>query len=205
MGTARDPERERPTPRGRRGRLGSPRARLFVALELPDRTRRELALWRDHALGGRDDLRPVPEEALHVTLVFIGHRPEREIPEIARCVAGAVAELPAPTLRATRVTPVPPRAPRLFAVDLADGDGRAAALAEACALALAGGGFHEPERRPFWPHLTVARVKRDRRAAPLESAPPGEPFVASTVTLYRSHLSPRGARYEPLERFGLAS
>jgi 2'-5' RNA ligase len=35
--------------------------------------------------------------------------------------------------------------------------------------------------------------------------PDGEPFEASQVTLYRSHLSPRGARYEPIEVFGLSS
>src|SRR3954453_21027190 len=64
---------------GRHGRPGSPRARLFVALDLPTAARLELALLGDQAMDGRDDLRPVPAEALHVTLVFLGYRPEREI------------------------------------------------------------------------------------------------------------------------------
>jgi RNA 2',3'-cyclic 3'-phosphodiesterase len=192
-------------PRGRHGRPGSPRARLFVALDLPEVARRQLAVWRDFALEGRDDLRPVPEVALHVTLVFLGYRPEKEIHEIGRTVAGAVEQLPAPTMWATGVKAVPPRGPRLFAVDLEDESRRATAVAEACAMALAGGGFHEPEKRPFWPHITFARVKRDRRAEPIEVVPDGEPFEASQVTLYRSHLSPRGARYEPIEVFGLSS
>ncbi|HEX8855190.1 MAG TPA: RNA 2',3'-cyclic phosphodiesterase [Thermoleophilaceae bacterium] len=192
-------------PRGRHGRAGSPRARLFVALDLPEVARRELAVWRDFALRGRDDLRPVPEEALHVTLVFLGYRPEKEIHEIGRTIAGAVEPLPAPTMWASSVKPVPPRGPRLFAVDLADESGRATLVAEACAMALAGEGYYEPEKRPFWPHITFARVKRDRRAEPIEGMPDGEPFEATQVTLYRSHLSPRGARYEPIEVFELAS
>ena len=32
---------------------------------------------------------------------------------------------------------------------------------------------------------------------------PSAPFDAADVTLYRSHLSPRGARYEALERLRL--
>ena len=66
-------------------------------------------------------------------------------------------------------------------------------------------GFHRPEKRPFWPHVTLARVKRGERARPLEAAPPPEPLVAREVTLYRSLLSPRGARYEALARAELGS
>jgi 2'-5' RNA ligase len=36
--------------------------------------------------------------------------------------------------------------------------------------------------------------------APISLAPPDQPFTASAVTLYRSHLSPRGSRYEALAR-----
>jgi hypothetical protein len=43
-------------------------------------------------------------------------------------------------------------------------------------------------------------VRRGEGAAPLEAEPPGEPFEAAEVTLYRSRLSPRGASYEPLVR-----
>ena len=54
--------------------------------------------------------------------------------------------------------------------------------------------------------MTLARVKRDRRAAPLEPGVdlPGA-FVASDVVLYRSLLSPKGARYEPLARLSLGA
>ena len=81
--------------------------------------------------------------------------------------------------------------------------GGAGMLQAAVAEALAAAGMFEPERRPFWPHVTLARVKRDCwRAPPLDGTepPPAEPFEASEVTLYRSTLRPQGALYEPLAR-----
>jgi 2'-5' RNA ligase len=100
--------------------------------------------------------------------------------------------------------PLPRRAPRLFALDLEDQEGRAAAIQAAASEALAAGRFYRPERRPWWPHLTLARVKRGRRAPPLEAREPAPgPVRAPIVTLYRSTLRPQGALYEPLERVEL--
>ena len=190
---------------GRRGRPGSPRARLFVALEPAGADRERLAEWRDLAVAGRDDLRPIATEALHLTLVFLGYRPEKEIASISELVRNAVRELHAARLTPVAVKPIPPRAPRLFAVDFDDDEGRAASIQAAASDALAGARVYRPEKRPFWPHLTFARVKRGRRAAPVEAPPPRGLVAAPTVTLFRSHLSPRGAIYEPLERVTLRS
>jgi 2'-5' RNA ligase len=181
-------------------RLSSPRARLFVALDLPAPVRDRLAAWRDEAIAGRDELRPVAAESLHVTLAFLGYRPEKEVGEIARVTREAVAGCPPAALRAAEVVPLPPRRPRLFALDLEDDAGAAVEVQKRVSDALEAGRFYKPEKRPFWPHVTIARVKRDRRAGPLDAGPPPlEPFEASVVTLYRSTLRPQGALYEPLD------
>jgi 2'-5' RNA ligase len=187
------------------GRPGSPRARLFVALDLPGPERSELAAWRDRAIAGRRDLRPVAGEALHLTLAFLGYMPEKEIRRIADTAFGAVAGVQAPRLAARAVVPVPPRGrPRLFALDLEDPQGAAVAVQAAVSDALEAEGLYTPEKRPFWPHVTLARVKRDRRAPPLEAEPPElGVFQATDLTLYRSTLRPQGAVYEPLDRFRL--
>ena len=172
-----------------------------MALELPVETRAAFAAWRDEAIAARDDVRPVPPEALHVTLAFLGHRREQDIERIAETTRGALAGLGRPRLAATGSRPVPPKRPRLFALDLSDEGGRAADVSSAIGGALAAAGLYRPEKRPFWPHVTFARVKGARRAAPLEAPPPpGDPFDAVEVVLYRSLLAPRGARYEPLAR-----
>ena len=95
---------------------------------------------------------------------------------------------------------LPPRDPRLFALDLEDEDGRAAALQAAVSDALEAGRWYTPEKRPFWPHITLARVKRgERRVPPLAGKPPpAAPFTGAELTLYRSTLRPQGALYEPL-------
>jgi 2'-5' RNA ligase len=181
-----------------------PRARLFVALDLPRELRSELGEWQRRAVG--DGLRAVDLEALHVTLAFLGGRPESEVGVVSAAVRAAVAGLAAPRLRVTGVSGVPPRRPRLFALDLADEDGRAAAVQAAVSEALVAGGWYEPERRAFWPHVTVARVRGRGRVGPAVPAEglPGEPFDARAVTLYRSHLGGgRPARYEALERVEL--
>jgi RNA 2',3'-cyclic 3'-phosphodiesterase len=180
------------------------RVRLFVALELPSRVRSTLASWRSAAVGERDDLRLVAPGSLHATLAFLGSRPASDLDEIASTVSDAVAGLAAPRLRVAGVKPVPPRRPRLFAFDLLDADGAAAAVQAGVSEALASGGHYRPEKRPFWPHVTFARVRRGvKRVEPLGPDPPSLDFTARWVTLYRSHLSPRGAHYEALERVEL--
>ena len=179
---------------------------MFVALDLPPRARSELAEWRDALVEGRTDLRPVAPEALHVTLVFLGWQDESAAPRIADAAIEALPGGPAPRLTPVGIRAVPPRGPRLFALDLEDEGGRATALQEAASAALEAGGWYRPEKRPFWPHLTLARAKRgERRVHPIEDGPPPpDPFDAVAVTLYRSTLRPQGALYEPLARTVLA-
>ena len=60
-----------------------------------------------------------------------------------------------------------------------------------------------PEERAFTPHLTLARLVPPRDigefAPDLVGAPvPSRSFLVDRLVLYRSHLSPHGARYEPL-------
>jgi RNA 2',3'-cyclic 3'-phosphodiesterase len=176
---------------------------MFVALDLPAAARSELAAWRDSLIEGRSDLRPVRVEALHLTLVFLGWQDEAAAEAIGEAAFAPAEGAAAPLLRPAGLRPLPPRNPRLFALDLHDEQGRASSLQAGVSDALAAGGWYKPEKRPFWPHVTLARVKsKERRVAPLPEspAPPGESFSASELTLYRSTLRPQGALYEPLAR-----
>jgi 2'-5' RNA ligase len=178
------------------------RARLFVALDLPADAREALVEWRARALGGLAGLRLVDPQALHATLAFLGYLDEAEIPRIAELIHPPA--VPPPVLSATGVKAVPPRRPRLFALDLDDQGGRAGAIQAAVSEALAGAGLYEPEARAFWPHVTLARVQKGARPAPVEAPPPpAEPWRAEAVTLYRSVLGREGARYDALARIEL--
>jgi RNA 2',3'-cyclic 3'-phosphodiesterase len=186
-------------------RADPPRARLFVALDLPAEARAAIGEWQSRALAGRSDLRAVAPESLHLTLAFLGSRPEEEIDRIAATVEPALEGLRPARLTALAASPVPRRRPRLFALDLDDEDGHAGAAQAAVARALIAHGLREPERRAFWPHVTVARVVRAARSvAPLTLPPPAGRFTADHVTLYRSHLGRGPARYEALSRVELS-
>jgi 2'-5' RNA ligase len=187
----------------------SPRARLFVALDLPEETRAELVAWGQEELGD-PGLRPVAPESLHITLAFLGSRPEEEIEAIAAAVEESAAPAPWVELRDPEQRPSPGRA-RLYALPAISPG--AEALQAGLAQRLVDGGFYGPEKRPFWPHVTVARVRpeaRGSRRPAVVSEPPGpipeelaEPRIAVRMALYRSELQPTGARYVPLAQVEL--
>ena len=171
------------------------RARLFLALDLPGSARADIASWRDPLLG---DLRPVAADSLHVTLVFLGWREEKDAHRIAAVAEDAAAGKRAAFLAPTGVRGVPRRSPSLFALEMKDRGGRCGALQSTLASALAETGLYRREKRPFWPHLTLARGRRGHPAKPLESERLPAPFAADRVVLFRSILRPQGAVYEPL-------
>jgi RNA 2',3'-cyclic 3'-phosphodiesterase len=190
-------------------RLKSPRARLFVALDLPDELREGIVAWGREALAD-PALRPVAPESLHVTLAFLGYRPEREIEAISAVVRERSG--PAPWVELLDPEPRPARGRgRLFALPVLSPGTEA--LQAGVSEGLAAAGFYEPEKRPFWPHVTVARVRpeaRGSRRPAIVSEPPGklpaelsEAQICRRITLYRSELQPTGARYVPLAQVQL--
>lgn len=192
-----------------RERLKSPRARLFVALDLPDAMRAGIASWARESLTDAA-LRPVGRESLHITLAFLGWLPEKEVPRLVQLVEASRGEAPSIRLSGPVQRPERGRA-RLFALP-ADSPG-AIALQARLAANLVAARLYEPEKRPFWPHVTVARVRREergsKRPAPVEKLPGAlpqgllQPAVCRRMTLYRSELQPQGAQYTPLAQVEL--
>ena len=192
-----------------RERLKSPRARLFVALDLPEDVRAGIVKWGREALAD-PALRPVAPDSLHITLTFLGYRPEKEIERIGALVAESVGPAPWIELRDPEQRPPRGRA-RLFALPaISPGTETLQAGLE---QRLVDAGVYKPEKRPFWPHVTVARVRPEARGSRRPAVvsklpgplPPGlsEPRIAVRMTLYRSVLQPAGARYVPLAQVEL--
>ena len=76
--------------------------RLFLALDIPDLARSALARWRDAAVMDRDELRPVPEAQLHVTLVFLGATAPGRVDAFWQAASGAADGLGALSLAPAR-------------------------------------------------------------------------------------------------------
>jgi 2'-5' RNA ligase len=190
-------------------RLKNPRARLFIALDLPDAVRQGIAIWGQEALSD-PALRPVRAELLHITLAFLGWLPEKEIPRVGRVVEVSRGEAPSVQLSGPVQRPERGR-PRLFA--LAAESSGTIALQARLEEGLVAAGLCKPEKRPFWPHVRVGRARREergsKRPAPVsklpEALPQGllQPAVCRRMTLYRSELQPQGAQYTPLAQVEL--
>jgi len=137
----------------------------------------------------------------------------KAIDRIAEIVTGAKLR-PVPMRFEREASPVPKGRPRLYALNAESP--AAIALQAELSDALEAARFYKPEKRPFWPHLTVARV-RSERMAPKKGErkgkgrprrvgnPPGplpaslaEQTFAVRLRLYRSNLKPTGAEYEAL-------
>jgi 2'-5' RNA ligase len=177
--------------------VGRERLRLFCALRLPTETVDELVAWQRRAFEHGGGIRVLSREQLHITLAFLGSRPAEEV--------GAIAD----ALRATAARAEPPLlAPRRYRetrsvgmVVLDDEDARAGALALDLFDRLEALAVYERERRPWLPHVTVIRFRRQPRLDP--PLPELAPFSPSELALYHSVLRPTGAQYEVLESAAL--
>ena len=140
--------------------------------------------------------------------MFLGYRDERDVERIARA---CFSEPPGPfELRAGEMSGVPPRRPRLYALALEDAAGAVTAWQGELSSRLEAERLYEPEKRPFWPHVTLARARRGGSLPRIEeppALPPGlrRPFSPPRATLYRSTLAPQGAVYEPLATMEIAT
>jgi 2'-5' RNA ligase len=177
--------------------------RLFLAASLPE----HLAWVGDRVAELREhwpEARWIPPQNQHVTLKFLGSTPESEVDGVvSACHRVAAAHRPEPIgLGQLGVFPSPRRA-RVLWIGLDDPAQLLTSLAQTIDEELAPLGFPR-ESRPYSPHLTVARFRTPTaiREPPVLREPPG-PSLLHSFDLWRSHLSPKGARYERLVSFSL--
>lgn len=179
--------------------------RLFAAIELPDDDRR--------FLGDLDVFLPrarwVDDEALHVTLRFLG---DVVGPSVERVIDGfgAVAGATAPFEIALRgVGQFPPNGPpRVLWVGV-DADAGLARLHKRVDQVCRRAGL-EPETRRYAPHVTLARMRPDpgntaavREFIETHATLSRPSFVVDRFVLFSSVRGRQGAVYRPEAAFPL--
>lgn len=182
--------------------------RLFVAAEVPAPVKDEVEAATERFRISVRAARWTRPDAWHVTLKFLGSTWPRLVDEVRSAVAGAATDGGQPfETRVTEVGVFPnARRARVVWAGLEDPDGRFGSIAGDLDRRLEE--LFVPEGRAFTPHLTLARLTPPRNLG--EFAPDlvgtridSARFRVGELVLYRSRLSPAGARYEPLERFPL--
>jgi RNA 2',3'-cyclic 3'-phosphodiesterase len=176
--------------------------RLFVAMDVPEETRRALrGLIGQFALICRG-ARWVNAEGLHVTLKFIGHVDDALLPKIKEALSGVERERPISiAFREFGFFPNE-RRPRVLFVGI-QADKELEPLAKEVEERLVPLGIAK-EERAFRPHLTLARFKTNEGLAELRkkiASIASQDFGGSAVKefyLYQSVLKSSGAVYTKL-------
>ena len=144
----------------------------------------------------------VARDNVHLTLKFLGNVETARLADVGRALAAAAATRPAFDLEVNGLGAFPTRTrPRVLWAGVGAGAAETAAVAAGVDDALAGLGF-DRESRPFAAHVTLGRVREPRvnprLAQALEAATAFGRQRISHISLMKSELSPRGARYTEL-------
>jgi len=178
--------------------------RIFAAIDLSDDARAAIAAEQAAIVSSLGDgargLKVVHPELMHLTLAFAGDAPDAVGAAIVESLGEDVAQAPF-ELTFGGVSAFPPRgAPRTLWLGVIGGADAVIALHALVADRFEAAGAHQ-DRRPFHPHLTLARWRHTSGSFRLR-ATDGNHRVARVevagVTLYQSRLSSSGPTYVQL-------
>jgi 2'-5' RNA ligase len=181
--------------------------RLFLGLPLAAAFQREVEPLIEKLRQSYPQIRWVKAGEIHATLHFFGSVGEGEIPKISEVVRRASEKAAPLRLSLGGIGAFPNAArPRVVWLGMSGEVERLRKLQSEIERGLRGAGY-PCEDREFKAHLTLGRVKEEKRAVGLESVDflgTAEREVAELV-LFRSHLTPEGAHYERVETFPLSA
>jgi RNA 2',3'-cyclic 3'-phosphodiesterase len=190
---------------------GQEQWRVFYAIDLPEPVRQRLA---EHTRRLRE---AVPEaqaswtrpENVHLTLKFLGEIPTSRAERLSLAASLATEGLEPFKISIEQAGVFPEHGPpRVLWIGLRDQQGKLgrlqARLDDECAEA----GFPK-EKRPFHPHLTLARLRKPQHARTLASVHKDMEFgpvemIVSELLVIRSELSSAGSKYSTISRHPLS-
>ncbi len=182
--------------------------RTFIALHPPEDIRAAMASTLQEMQQRAPDVRWEEADKLHATIKFLGDVAEPMMPSVLSAVSRAVGDAHQFTVTFRHVGAFPSvRRPSVIWIGCENPGGELAAIKERLDAVLAPFGF-PAEARAFHPHVTLGRVKDERRAAHLTSILEKCNFDArstmvGSLFVMKSLLRPRGAEYSVLQQITL--
>lgn len=180
--------------------MAEDRLRLFVAVRVPEPVLTTLQTAAEPLRRELPGGRWVDVSNQHITVKFLGWVDGHRLVDVGKVVAETAAIHAPATLSLGELGSFPsPTRVRVLWAGIVDEESLLARVAADLDRRLAPLGF-EPESRPYRPHLTLARFREPVRVTkPLSvTLAEGRPWPVTSLELFRSHLSPRGAQYELL-------
>ncbi len=169
--------------------------RLFTAIAIPQEQRTQIAAQIQDLSPQLGRLKWVDPANLHLTLKFIGEQPDEKL----EAISDALAKVPFPGPIEIRLRGLG-KFPRVLWLGI-EAPESLATLARNIEDALVPLGI-PAEKRPYSPHLTLARQKEGRILPPFaERGADFGTFAAAEFELIRSRLSSQGSEYTLLRKY----
>ncbi len=187
--------------------------RIFLAIEIPENIKRELAEVQEELRSQLPDVRWEKAKKLHITLVFLGKVPEERAGELKGTVRKGIKGLKGINVGLSEMGFFPKNQPRVVLLEVGEGKEEIERLQKKLAESLSGAGFDfarlsEPhvtlgrfkQQQP--PTLRVSKLKQQRKMA-LPTLRVGRSFKVKEIVIMESKLHPTGAIHTPIARVSL--
>jgi len=178
--------------------------RLFIALELSKRQKKEIGEFQEKVKEHLHNVRWVKPDNIHLTLKFLGETEEDKVEPIKEAIDQVCSGFKPFLTRYGGAGVFPSeRKARVLWVGIKEGEESVCKLAEKFEEAMTSLGYKK-EKRSFHPHLTIGRI---RKSPPENSIQifltEGKSFISSDVIikkviLFESNLTRSGAIYKSL-------
>ncbi len=190
--------------------------RAFIAVNIPVELKQNLQeeIDRLRVLIRGESVRWVRPEGIHLTLKFLNEISNSSLGEIRQTLEREIEKHPPCTLRVGGFGCFPNRRkPRVLWIGITEDEGTLAQVQSSIHEKLVPLGF-EKEGRPFHPHLTLGRVRRNVSRSDLTQLQDAVnefvvgqigQFEVREIHLIESILKPSGAEYFPLGEYTLGS
>ncbi|HWQ92816.1 MAG TPA: RNA 2',3'-cyclic phosphodiesterase [Clostridia bacterium] len=188
----------------------SSRARLFIALEVPEPVKQRLGEVQSQLRGKVPNaaIKWIPEERLHLTLRFLGYVEREQVPDLTKAAQVASGAFPPLALGVGEVGFFPnAQRPRIVWVGMSERENLLGQLAREVQTATLPFTAEEPADR-FSAHITIGRVKGIARPQAVILGNSAEKFagrvlgewVGNECVLMESRLSAKGPTYQVLAK-----
>jgi len=179
--------------------------RIFVALEIPQKIKKEIAVIQKKLKGKNISVRWVKPEIAHLTLVFLGETAPNKFGEIEKILNEASAQISPINLWLDKIDCFPSSTKaRIIHLSLKGELGKLNTLVLKIQKAFKKQKIYF-DQKLFLPHLTLGRIKKPENLAWLLSKIkiPRREFFAHQLNLNQSILAPQGPIYKILASFEL--
>ena len=201
---------DRSKPIGTSGSSAHPLVRVFCSIELRAALR---TLVTEHISRLRRELPDTrasweKDDKLHVTLKFLGEISRDKVALVTKAASEAISGISPLELKLAGAGVFVSRGmPKVLWLGIEEQSGQLAQLHGRLESACEDLGF-ERERRPFHPHLTIARIRETSGARDLASAHraigfEAQDFRVSELLVMRSDLAPEGSSHSEISRHSL--